>query len=157
MDYSFTTNSEATESDVLEIRFLKAQKSGKQGYYPGKQKTMRKYSIFFSEFLILSEPTPESKPSWFGFAISVRPNSPIDRNALVLKLNEHKIGTRFLFGGNLLRQPAFIDTPRRIVGDLTNTDRVMNDTFWIGIWIGITQKMLDYVIDTFSISLGKSR
>jgi CDP-4-dehydro-6-deoxyglucose reductase, E1 len=100
------------------------------------------------EFLILPEATPLSNPSWFGFAITVKPSSPITRNAIVEKLNEYKIGTRLLFGGNLLRQPAFQDTPRRIVGDLKNTDTIMKDTFWIGVWPGLTITMLDFTIDS---------
>lgn len=101
------------------------------------------------EYFILPKPTENSDPSWFGFAITVKDGSPISRNDLVIKLNESKIGTRLLFGGNLLRQPAFIDTPRRVVGDLKNSDIVMNQTFWIGVWPGLTEKMLDYVIEVF--------
>ena len=100
------------------------------------------------EFLILPAPTENSDPSWFGFALTVRESSPITRNALVQELNEKKIGTRLLFGGNLLRQPAFMGTPRRVVGDLRNTDIVMNDTFWIGVWPGLTLPMLDFMIET---------
>jgi CDP-4-dehydro-6-deoxyglucose reductase, E1 len=98
------------------------------------------------EFLILPKPTEHSDPSWFGFAITVRKNSPITRNDLVKLLNEKNIGTRLLFGGNLLKQPAFIGTPRRVVSDLYNSDIVMNDTFWLGVWPGLTEQMLDYVI-----------
>jgi CDP-6-deoxy-D-xylo-4-hexulose-3-dehydrase len=85
----------------------------------------------------------------FGFALTVKEDSPITRNDLVKKLNERKIGTRLLFGGNLLRQPAFIGTPRRVVGNLKNSDIVMNNTFWIGVWPGLTEEMLDYIIETF--------
>ena len=101
------------------------------------------------EFLLLPKPTEYSVPSWFGFAITVKDKSPISRNDLVIKLNEKKIGTRLLFGGNLLRQPAFIGTPRRVVEDLKNSDIVMNQTFWIGVWPGLTEQMLDYVIEMF--------
>ena len=100
------------------------------------------------EYLILPEPTLNSDPSWFGFAMTVRESSPISRNTLVQELNEKKIGTRLLFGGNLLRQPAFMNTPRRVIGDLANTDIVMNDTFWIGVWPGLTIPMLDFMIET---------
>lgn len=100
------------------------------------------------EYLILPVPTKNSHPSWFGFALTVRDSSPITRNALVQELNEKNIGTRLLFGGNLLRQPAFINTPRRVIGDLVNTDIVMNDTFWIGVWPGLSIPMLDFIIET---------
>lgn len=100
----------------------------------------------FEEFLVLPTATENSEPSWFGFALTVKPNSPKNRNQIVQELNELKIGTRLLFGGNLLRQPAFMGTPRRVIGDLINTDRVMNDTFWIGVWPGLTIEMLDYMI-----------
>jgi CDP-6-deoxy-D-xylo-4-hexulose-3-dehydrase len=100
------------------------------------------------EFILLPEPTIHSDPSWFGFAITVKKNSPISRNELVKFLNEKKIGTRLLFGGNLLRQPAFIGTPRRVIGDLINSDIVMNDTFWVGVWPGLTEEMLNYIVET---------
>jgi CDP-6-deoxy-D-xylo-4-hexulose-3-dehydrase len=111
---------------------------------------LHKYLKSFEEYLVLPKPTEHSDPSWFGFAITVKENSPLSRNELVKLLNEKKIGTRLLFGGNLLRQPAFIETPRRVVSDLKNSDIVMNDTFWIGVWPGLTEQMLDYVIYTFS-------
>jgi CDP-6-deoxy-D-xylo-4-hexulose-3-dehydrase len=98
------------------------------------------------EYFILPQATLHSDPSWFGFAITVKPNSPITRNQIVEYLNLRKIGTRLLFGGNLLRQPAFIGTPRKVIGDLKNTDKIMNDTFWIGVWPGLTVEMLDYTI-----------
>ena len=100
------------------------------------------------EFLILPKPTDKSIPSWFGFAITVKEESPKARHEIIEELTRKKIDTRLLFGGNLLRQPAFIGTPRRVVGDLKNTDVVMNQTFWIGVWPGLSLKMLDYVIDT---------
>jgi len=106
------------------------------------------------EFIVLPKPTEFSDPSWFGFAITVKDNSPISRNDLVKNLNEKKIGTRLLFGGNLLRQPAFIGTPRRVVSDLKNSDIVMNDTFWLGVWPGLTEEMLNYVIENIYLLFG---
>jgi len=106
------------------------------------------------EFLILPKATENSKPSWFGFALTVKSGSPKTRNQIVQDLNERKIGTRLLFGGNLLRQPAFIETPRRVIGDLVNTDRIMKDTFWIGVWPGLTLEMLDYMIDQIHQIIG---
>ena len=100
------------------------------------------------EFLLLPKASENSEPSWFGFALTVKPASPKSRNQIVQELNDKKIGTRLLFGGNLLRQPAFIDTPRRVVGDLVNTDRIMNDSFWVGVWPGLSTQMLDYIIET---------
>lgn len=102
------------------------------------------------EFLLLPEAAPDSNPSWFGFALNVKPGGPKSRNQIVQELNEAKIATRLLFGGNLLRQPAFIGTPRRVIGELTNTDLVMNDTFWVGVWPGLTVPMLDYIVMTLN-------
>jgi len=110
-----------------------------------------------SEFLALPRATDGSDPSWFGFALTVNQSSPKTRNQIVQELNEYKIGTRLLFGGNLLRQPAFANTPRRVFGDLKNTDIVMNDTFWIGVWPGLTIPMLDFVIEVMHKILGKSK
>jgi CDP-6-deoxy-D-xylo-4-hexulose-3-dehydrase len=109
------------------------------------------------EFFMLPRATEDSDPSWFGFAITVRKNSPLNRNQIVQALNENKIGTRLLFGGNLLRQPAFAGTPRRVVGDLANTDIVMNDTFWIGVWPGLTIPMLNYMIESIHKLLGVTK
>jgi CDP-6-deoxy-D-xylo-4-hexulose-3-dehydrase len=102
----------------------------------------------FEDVLLLPEPTPNSNPSWFGFAITVRSDAPFSRTDLVRHLNDHKIATRLLFGGNLTRQPAYQHVPYRVVGDLTNTDTIMNHTFWIGVYPGLTEEMLSFVIDT---------
>jgi CDP-6-deoxy-D-xylo-4-hexulose-3-dehydrase len=107
------------------------------------------------DLFILPKATEKSDPSWFGFAITVRKNAGKSRNEIVKELNERKIATRLLFGGNLLRQPAFANTPRRVVGDLENTDRIMNDTFWIGVWPGLSLEMLDYMIESIHSILGR--
>ena len=106
------------------------------------------------EFFVLPTATKNSNPSWFGFALTVKSNSPKTRNQIVQELNERKIGTRLLFGGNLLRQPAFIGTPRRVIGNLANTDQIMNDTFWIGVWPGITLEMMDFMIESIHSLIG---
>jgi CDP-6-deoxy-D-xylo-4-hexulose-3-dehydrase len=98
-----------------------------------------------SDLLILPKATSESDPSWFGFAITVKSSSRKTRNEIVRELNSRKIGTRLLFGGNLLRQPAFQGKPNRIVGNLENTDQVAENTFWIGVWPGLSHAMLEYV------------
>jgi len=108
------------------------------------------------EFLLLPKATEHSDPSWFGFAMTVKTDGPKTRNEIVQALNERKIATRLLFGGNLLRQPAFAGTPRRVHGELNNTDIVMNDTFWIGVWPGLTVPMLDYMIESLHNILGRS-
>lgn len=104
----------------------------------------------FEEFMILPEPTPNSDPSWFGFLLSVRPDAPFTRNELINYLETNQIATRLLFGGNLTRQPAYQDVDYRVVGDLINTDLVMNHTFWIGVYPSLSTEMLDYMLDVFS-------
>ena len=108
---------------------------------------MRENLTEFENQIFLPRALEDSDPSWFGFAITVRKNAGKSRNEIVKELNERKIATRLLFGGNLIRQPAFANTPRRVVGELKNTDVVMNDTFWIGVWPGLTTPMLDYVVE----------
>jgi CDP-6-deoxy-D-xylo-4-hexulose-3-dehydrase len=103
-----------------------------------------------SETLILPEATPGTDPSWFGFPLSVRPEAPFSRNALVQHLDKSKIGVRLLFGGNLARQPAYAGTPHRSIGGLPMSDFVMNQTFWIGVYPGLTSQMLDYMSDTLA-------
>lgn len=109
------------------------------------------------EFLLLPEASPDSDPSWFGFALTVKSGGPKTRNQIVQELDQAKIATRLLFGGNLLRQPAFMGTPRRVIGELINTDIVMNDTFWIGVWPGLTIPMLDYMIEELYRILGVTK
>jgi CDP-6-deoxy-D-xylo-4-hexulose-3-dehydrase len=102
------------------------------------------------EFLILPEATPNTDPSWFGFPITVREGAPFSRDELVAYLNGKKIGTRFLFGGNLVRQPYMKGQKFRIHGELTNSDRVMNSTFWIGLFPGLGREQLTYVAEIMS-------
>jgi CDP-6-deoxy-D-xylo-4-hexulose-3-dehydrase len=96
--------------------------------------------------LILPEATPGSDPSWFGFVITVDPQARFARGELIAFLEERKIGTRLLFAGNLTRHPAYLDQPHRVVGELTNSDIIVHHTFWVGVYPGLTEEMLDYVI-----------
>ena len=107
--------------------------------------------------LILPESTPDAEPSWFGFPIAVREDAPFDRNAMIRELESKHIATRLLFGGNLTRQPAYKEVEYRVIGDLKNTDFVMRNVFWIGLYPGLTEQMLDYVIDTISHFSEKNR
>jgi CDP-6-deoxy-D-xylo-4-hexulose-3-dehydrase len=100
------------------------------------------------DVLQLPHPTPCAEPSWFGFPLMVRPGAPFTRYELVRHLEERQIATRLVFGGNLTRQPAYAESTYRVVGDLAVTDRVMRDAFWIGVYPGLTEPMLDYVIET---------
>jgi CDP-6-deoxy-D-xylo-4-hexulose-3-dehydrase len=101
------------------------------------------------EVLLLPQPTPGSDPAWFGFPIGVREDAPFKRENLIRALDANKIATRLLFGGNLLRQPAYEGCDYRVVGELTNTDFVMNNVFWIGVYPGLTTPMLDFVVGAF--------
>lgn len=101
------------------------------------------------EFLVLPKATPGSDPSWFGFPLAVREGAPFSRHDLVTRLKDRKIDTRQLFGGNLARQPAYKDAPHRSVGFLSNSDFVMERVFWIGVYPGLSEAMLDYVVEVF--------
>jgi CDP-6-deoxy-D-xylo-4-hexulose-3-dehydrase len=105
-------------------------------------------------FLVLPRATPNSDPSWFGFPITLRPEAGVTRVDLLRYLDQHKIGTRLLFAGNLMRQPYMSGRQYRADGDLLNTDRVMKDTFWVGVWPGLTEEMLDHAVARIGIYLG---
>ncbi|QXX76668.1 lipopolysaccharide biosynthesis protein RfbH [Methylovirgula sp. HY1] len=100
------------------------------------------------DILLLPTATANSDPSWFGFCITLRPEAPFDREELMRFLNERKIGTRLLFAGNLLRQPYMKGRNYRTIGPLENSDMVMTRTFWIGVYPGLSQQHLDYVLET---------
>ena len=104
--------------------------------------------VDMQDIFILPEATADSDPSWFGFPLAVRPESGFSRQQVVAHVEGAKISTRLLFGGNLLRQPAYQNIEHRKVGDLRNSDFVMNNVFWVGVYPGLTPAMLDYTIST---------
>lgn len=122
--------------------FIAARRKNFNRLYQGLKK--------YEEFLILPETTPKSEPSWFGFLITIRPGSPFGRYDLVQHIELHRIGTRQLFGGNLLQQPAYVNIPHRVVGDLTNSEIITTNTFWLGVFPGLTDEMIDYMIGVVS-------
>jgi CDP-6-deoxy-D-xylo-4-hexulose-3-dehydrase len=103
----------------------------------------------YEDRLLLPRATPHSEPSWFSFVITVRPDAGFTRNAMVNFLEANRVETRTLFAGNLLRHPAFQDIPHRIVRDLRNTDIVMNDTFFVGVYPGLDTARLDHMASVF--------
>jgi CDP-6-deoxy-D-xylo-4-hexulose-3-dehydrase len=127
-----------------------AQLSKLEGFI---EKRRSNYTYLFNrlqsltEFLQLPRPTINSNPSWFGFPITLKDGCGVKRVDLTKFLDNHKIGSRLLFAGNLLKQPYFKDVEYRVVGDLTNTDKTMNDTFWIGVQPSLTEKHLEFVCD----------
>jgi CDP-6-deoxy-D-xylo-4-hexulose-3-dehydrase len=122
-------------------RFIAARQQNFQTLYDGLRD--------LEEFFVLPQATLHSEPSWFGFPIAVRSGAPFTRNQVVGFLERSKIATRLLFGGNLVRQPAYRNVPHRVIGDLENADFVMNNVFWIGVYPGLTPAMLNYILDRF--------
>jgi CDP-6-deoxy-D-xylo-4-hexulose-3-dehydrase len=122
-------------------KFIKARKDN----FNYLKKDLEKYS----KYLVLPEAMPNSDPSWFGFTIMVKPGAPFTRADIVNYLESNKIATRMLFGGNLIKQPAYMGIKYRLAGNLKNTDLVMNNLFWIGVYPGLTSEKLKYITMVF--------
>lgn len=124
---------------------------GKLEYFIEKRRSnyayLRRKLETLTDFLQLPEATPNSNPSWFGFPLTLTDNAGVTRVDLTKFLDSHKIGSRLLFAGNLLKQPYFKDVEYRVVGELTHTDKTMNDTFWIGIQPALNEEHLDFVAE----------
>jgi CDP-6-deoxy-D-xylo-4-hexulose-3-dehydrase len=101
------------------------------------------------EHFLLPQPTPNSDPSWFGYLMTIRDESSLDRREVVSWLEDNKVGSRQLFAGNLLRQPGYKNIEHRVVGELKSTDKIMNDSFWIGVWPGIEDQRRQYIVEKF--------
>ena len=121
-------------------RFIKARKDNFRTLYEGL--------IDLEEFFVLPEATPDSEPSWFGFPLAVREGAPFTRLEIVKHLEESRIATRSLFAGNLLRHPAYQHVKYRTVNGLPNSDFVMNNVFWFGVYPGLNCEMLAYMVET---------
>jgi CDP-6-deoxy-D-xylo-4-hexulose-3-dehydrase len=129
-----------------------AQLNKLEGFIARRKANFQKISEMlapYQERLLLPRATPNSDPSWFGFVLTVREQAGFTRNELTGFLEANHIETRALFGGNLLRQPAFMDIPHRMVGDLANTDTIMESTFFIGVYPGIEAGQLEYIDSVF--------
>ena len=112
-------------------------------------KKINKYICSRDNFFITHQATENSDPSWFGYAITLRDNLAFKRDDLIKYLNENRIDTRLMFGGNLIKQPAYKNKKYLVNNSLINADKVMNDTFWIGVYPGITDEMIQYVEEKF--------
>jgi CDP-6-deoxy-D-xylo-4-hexulose-3-dehydrase len=109
---------------------------------------LKKLSLELESDFFLPEEEAESKPSWYGFALTIKPNSKVERGGLLRYLADRKIGTRLLFAGDLTSQPSFKNKPYRVLGDLNNTKQIMHNSFWIGCWPGLGQEELEFMIST---------
>jgi CDP-4-dehydro-6-deoxyglucose reductase, E1 len=121
--------------------FIEARRRNFERLYAGLQP--------LEDLFLLPSAIDGAEPSWFGFPIAVRPESGLRRNDVIAHLERNKVATRLLFAGNLTRQPAYEHVPYRVVGDLRNTDFVMNQVFWVGVYPALTGEMIDYMIDVF--------
>lgn len=127
--------------------FIKARKRNYKLLYEGLKK--------FDKYFILPETEPKDDPSWFGFLLTIRKDVGFARDEIVKYLEDNKIATRMLFAGNITRHPSFENIEYRIFGDLANTDFIMNNTFWIGVYPGLNEERLKYILEKFDVFMDK--
>ena len=120
-------------------------KKRKENFYSLKKKFKDKS---LDKYFVLPEKYEKSDPSWYGFLITIKNNKKLDRTKMVKHLNEKRILTRLLFAGNLIRQPGYMNKKHRVVGSLNNTDKLMNDSFWLGVWPGLGEEHLDFMVES---------
>ncbi|MEW6096209.1 MAG: lipopolysaccharide biosynthesis protein RfbH [bacterium] len=125
--------------------FIESRKKNFDLLYNGLKK--------YEEFFILPQPTPNSEPSWFGFPITVKESAKFSRAEIVAYLEKNNIATRMLFGGNLVKQPAYQNVKYRIIDSLKNTDFIMENTFWLGVYPGLTEEMIEFVLKIIASKL----
>jgi CDP-6-deoxy-D-xylo-4-hexulose-3-dehydrase len=137
-----------------------AQLSKLDGFVAARRRNfarLREGLADLAEFFLLPEPTPRSDPSWFGFPLAVRPDAPFGRAEVVARLTERKVATRAIFAGNLIRQPAYAGVEHRRVGDLANSDFAMERAFWVGVYPGLDDPMIDHVLATLHVFVAEAR
>ena len=128
--------------------FIKTRKENYHKLHAGLKK--------FERYLLLPKETDYSEPSWFGFPVTLKKNTPYKRTEAIRFLEANKIGTRLLFAGNILKQPLFTENKikHKVIGNLENTDTVMNNSFWIGVWPGIGDESINYILNCFEQYFG---
>jgi CDP-6-deoxy-D-xylo-4-hexulose-3-dehydrase len=129
--------------------FIKARKKNYKLLYGGLKK--------FEKYFILPKKEPKADPSWFGFLITIRQEAEFTRDEIVKYLEDNKIATRMLFAGNIIRHPSFKDINYRVYGNLKNTDFIMNNTFWIGVYPGLNEKHLDYILKSIFLFINRKK
>jgi CDP-6-deoxy-D-xylo-4-hexulose-3-dehydrase len=109
------------------------------------------------KYFILPEATPGTNPSWFGYLLTLKDEVKLSRRELTQELETRKVGTRLLFAGNLTKQPAFMHENYRVSGDLKNTDKIMENSFWMGVWPGLDDPHLDYMVDAIKAIINERK
>lgn len=140
---------------VSQLRKLDHFIARRRDNFDGLESRLRMRGL--EEYFHLPRATAGTEPSWFGYLLTVRDGSGLERNAITRMLEERRVGTRLLFAGNLTKQPAFKNIEYRIHGSLEHTDKIMNDSFWLGVWPGIDEPRLDYMVDTLATVVGELR